>query len=87
MFHHMAQRLIEAFLIKQSFFVFTNFESRQVQAGDIKQYAKGPLNCRVIGPFSHGSKVPSATIFALHVITQKVYSINCQLLAVLKLFP
>jgi len=38
-------------------------------------------------PFSHGSKVPSAAIFALRVITKKVYSIGSQRLAHFKLFP
>jgi len=38
-------------------------------------------------PFSHGSKVPYDVIYSLRFITKKVYGINSQPLAVLKLFP
>jgi len=86
MLHYIAQRLIHAFLIKKSFFAFTDFESRHVYA-EVKQYAKGPLNRRVIVPFSHGSKATSDPIFASRVITKKLCSINFQSPAFSKLFP
>ena len=41
MLHHIAQWLIEAFLTKKSFFVFTDLESRHVYAEDIKSMLRG----------------------------------------------
>jgi len=87
MLHHIAQRLIETFLINNRFFAFTNFDSRHVQAGDIKLYTKGPLSRWSLVPFSHGSKVPTATIFALRVITTKCDVSILNVLQFLKTFP
>jgi len=45
MLHYITQRLMEAFLIKKSYFAFCNFKSRYVYAEDINN-----MNRRVIGP-------------------------------------
>jgi len=51
------------------------------------QYAKGPLNSRVIGPFLAWFKGPFRRPFCITCHNKKVYSISSQPLAVLKLFP
>ena len=73
MLHHISQHLIETFFIIQSFFAFTNFE-------------KGPLNCRVIGPFLAWFTGPFRCHFCITCHNKKMYSIKSQPLAVLKLF-
>jgi len=87
MLHHIAQWLIEAFLTKKSFFVFTDLESRHVYAEDINNMLRGLWTAGSLFPFSNGSKVPSDPVFASRVTRKKVYSINFQPLAVSKLFP
>ena len=70
MLHYVAQRLIEAFLIK-IVFVFCNFETRHVYAEDINNMLRDLWTAESLVPFSHGSKVPSAAIFASRVITKE----------------
>jgi len=83
MLRHIAQRLIQAFVINNRFLHLLILKV----TGDIRPYAKGPLNRRVIGPFLTWFKGPFCRHLCITCHNKKVHSIGSQRLALVNLFP
>jgi len=87
MLRDIAQRLIQAFLINNRFLHLLIVKVCMFKLETLNNMLRELWTAGSLVPFSYGSKVPSAAIFALRVITKKVCSIGSQRLAVFKLFP
>jgi len=87
MLRHIVQGLIQAFLINNRFLHLRSLKVGMFKLETLDNMLKYLWTAGSLVPFSQGSKVPSAAIFASRVTTKKVYSIGSQRLAVFKLFP
>ena len=86
MLRHIAQRLIEA-LINHRFLHLLILKVGMFKLETLNNMLRDLWTAGSLIPFSHGSKVPPAAIFALRVITKKVCSVNSQRLVIFKLLP
>jgi len=86
MLRHTAQRLIQVFLINICFLYLLILKVGMFKLETLHHMLKDLWTAGSLVSFLHGSKVPSAVISALRVITKKVHSIGYRRLAVFILF-
>ena len=84
MLHHIAQGLLDK---KNLFWLLLILKASVFKLVTINNMRRDLWTTGSLIPFSNGSKIPSDTIFTLSIIAKKVYGINSQPFAVLKLFP